>query len=101
MPKPWETAIKFYVDLMKADGPPGAVAKGFNENQTLFADGKCAMWIDATSAAGRFSNPKASQVADKVGFTNSPTAITPNGASWAWSWALAIPTSTKKEAAAK
>ena len=27
--------------------------------------------------------------------------MTPNGAEWAWSWALAIPTSTKKEAVAK
>ena len=41
---------------MKADGPPGATANGFNENQALFAGGKCAMWIDATSAAGRVYN---------------------------------------------
>jgi sorbitol/mannitol transport system substrate-binding protein len=99
--QPWETAITYYVDLMKTDGPPGASANGFNENQALFAGGKCAMWIDATSAAGRISNPKASQVADKVGFAVSPTAVVPNGSAWAWSWALAIPTSTTKEAAAK
>ena len=99
--QPWETAITYYVDLMKADGPPGASANGFNENQALFSGGKCAMWIDATSAAGRVSNPKTSQVADKVGFAVSPTEVTPNGSAWAWSWALAIPTSTKKEAAAK
>jgi sorbitol/mannitol transport system substrate-binding protein len=99
--QPWETAITYYVDLMKADGPPGASANGFNENQALFSGGKCAMWIDATSAAGRVSNPKSSQVADKVGFAVSPTAVVPNGSAWAWSWALAIPSSTKKEAAAK
>jgi sorbitol/mannitol transport system substrate-binding protein len=99
--QPWQTAISFYVDLMKADGPPSAPANGFNENQALFSGGKCAMWIDATSAAGRISNPKVSQVADKVGFTKAPIAVTPNGAAWAWSWALAIPTSTKKEAVAK
>ncbi len=99
--KPWETAINFYVDLMKADGPPGASANGFNENQALFAGGKCAIWIDATSAAGRISNPKESKVADKVGFAKAPIAVTPNGAQWAWSWALAIPSTTKKEAVAK
>jgi sorbitol/mannitol transport system substrate-binding protein len=99
--QPWETAINYYVDLMKADGPTGAVANGFNENQAIFSGGKCAMWIDATSAAGRVSNPKESQVADKVGFAVAPTAVVPNGSAWAWSWALAIPTSTKKEAAAK
>jgi sorbitol/mannitol transport system substrate-binding protein len=99
--QPWETAINYYIDIMKADGPPGASANGFNENQALFAGGKCAMWIDATSAAGRISNPKSSEVADKVGFAVAPTAVVPNGSAWAWSWALAIPTSTKKEAAAK
>ena len=99
--QPWETAITYYVDLMKADGPPGASANGFNENQALFSGGKCAMWIDATSAAGRVSNPKSSEVADKVGFAVAPTAVVPNGSAWAWSWALAIPSSTKKEAAAK
>ncbi len=99
--EPWEKAITFYVDLMKADGPPGASANGFNENQALFADGKCAIWIDATSAAGRISNPKVSKVAAEVGFAKAPIAVTPNGAQWAWSWALAIPTSTKKEAVAK
>ncbi len=99
--EPWQKAISFYVDLMKADGPPSAPSNGFNENQALFSGGKCAMWIDATSAAGRISNPKVSQVAEKVGFTKAPIAVTPNGAAWAWSWALAIPTSTKKEAVAK
>jgi sorbitol/mannitol transport system substrate-binding protein len=99
--EPWKAAISYYIDLMKADGPPGVVGNGFNENQALFAGGKCAMWIDATSAAGRVSNPKESHVADKIGFTASPTAVTPNGSAWAWSWALAIPTSSKKEAAAK
>ena len=99
--QPWETAITYYVDLMKADGPPGASANGFNENQALFSGGKCAIWIDATSAAGRVSNPKSSEVADKVGFAVAPTAVVPNGSAWAWSWALAIPNSTKKEAAAK
>jgi sorbitol/mannitol transport system substrate-binding protein len=99
--EPWKTAINYYIDLMKADGPPGASANGFNENQALFSGGKCAMWIDATSAAGRVSNPKSSELADKVGFAVAPTAVVPNGSAWAWSWALAIPTSTKKEAAAK
>jgi sorbitol/mannitol transport system substrate-binding protein len=99
--QPWETAINYYIDIMKADGPPGASGNGFNENQVLFSGGKCAMWIDATSAAGRVSNPKSSEVADKVGFAVAPIAVVPNGSAWAWSWALAIPTSTKKEAAAK
>src|ERR1700745_1268433 len=46
----WKKAITFYIDLMKADGPPGASANGFNENLTLMTSGKAAMWIDATVA---------------------------------------------------
>jgi sorbitol/mannitol transport system substrate-binding protein len=97
----WKKAVTFYVDLMKKDGPPGATSNGHNENRALFASGKCAMWIDATSAAGYIFNPKESRVADKTAFTNAPTEATPNGAGWAWSWALGIPSSSKKVDAAK
>ena len=64
---------------MKKDGPPALRSNGFNENQALFSAGNCAMWIDATSAAGRVSDPKQSKVADKVGFAEAPIAVTPNG----------------------
>jgi sorbitol/mannitol transport system substrate-binding protein len=98
---PWKKAITDYVDLMKKYGPPGATANGFNENQALFSTGHCAMWIDATSAAGRVYDPKQSKVADKIAFTRAPVDVTPNGSSWSWSWNLAIPTSSTKEEAAK
>ena len=63
---------------MKKYGPPGASANGHNENRALFATGKCAMWIDATSAAGYIFNPKESQVADKTAFAPAPTRqVTP------------------------
>lgn len=97
---PWKKAVTDYVSLMQKYGPPGATANGFNENQVLFSTGHCAMWIDATSAAGRVFDPKQSQVADKTGFTASPQAVTPNGSAWSWSWNLAIPaTSTKLDVA--
>jgi sorbitol/mannitol transport system substrate-binding protein len=99
--QPWADAINFYVDLMKADGPPGASSNGFNENQVLFATGHCAIWIDATSAAGRIFDPKQSQVSDKTAFAKAPVAVTPKGSAWSWSWALAIPASSKKVEAAK
>ncbi|MDK4700674.1 MULTISPECIES: sugar ABC transporter substrate-binding protein [unclassified Rhizobium] len=99
--EPWKKAISDYVDLMKKDGPPGVTSNGFNENQALFSTGHCAMWIDATSAAGRVYDPKQSQVADKIAFTRAPVNVTPNGSSWSWSWNLAIPTSSTKEEAAK
>ena len=92
---PWKEALTFYVNLMKADGPPGASSNGFNENLTLFGSGKAAMWIDATSGAGPLFDKSQSQVSDKVAFALAPIAKTPNGAQWLWSWALAIPKSSK------
>ncbi len=99
--EPWKKAISDYVALMTSYGPPGAAANGFNENQTLFSSGRCAMWIDATSAAGRVYDPKQSQVADKTAFTRAPVEATPNGSSWSWSWNLAIPNTSKKLETAK
>nr|WP_242538791.1 sugar ABC transporter substrate-binding protein [Trinickia acidisoli] len=97
----WKKAVNFYVDLMKKDGPPGASSNGFNENLTLMSSGKCAMWIDATVAAGMLYNKNQSQVADKIGFAAAPTAVTPNGSHWLWAWALAIPKTSKKQDDAK
>src|SRR5262245_9003352 len=91
----WKNALTYYVDLMKAYGPPGATSNGFNENLTIFATGKAAMWIDATSGAGPLFDPKESQVSDKVAFANAPIEKTPNGSHWLWSWAFAIPKSSK------
>ncbi|MDW5378921.1 sugar ABC transporter substrate-binding protein [Halomonas sp. HP20-15] len=97
----WKEAVSFYVDLMNNYGPPGATSNGFNENQALFSSGKCGMWVDATSAAGRLYNPDESQVADKLGFAPAPIAKTPKGANWLWSWTLAIPASSDAKDAAK
>jgi sorbitol/mannitol transport system substrate-binding protein len=96
----WKKTINFYVDLMKADGPPGASANGFNENLTLMTSGKAAMWIDATVAGGMLEN-KGSQVAGKMGYAPSPIEATPNGSHWLWSWAFAIPKAAKQAEAAE
>ena len=97
----WKAAVTYYVDLMEAYGPPGASANGHNENRALFADGKCATWVDATSAAGYIFNPDTSSVHDKTDFFQAPKQVTDKGTGWFWAWALAIPNSSTKEAAAK
>jgi len=91
----WKEALTYYIDLLKKDGPPGASGNGFNENLALFASGKAAMWIDATSGAGPLYDKSQSQVSDKVAFATAPIAKTPNGSHWLWSWALAIPAKAK------
>ncbi len=98
----WKNAVSFYVETLNDYGPPGASSNGFNENLALFSTGKCGMWIDATVAAGLLSNPEQSQVTDTVGFAPAPIESYPNGSNWLWSWALAIPeTSRSPEAAQK
>src|SRR5260370_191712 len=86
---------------MKADGPPGASANGFNENLTLFASGKAALWIDATSGAGPLYDKSQSEVSDKVAFANAPIAVTANGSRWLWTWDFAIPQKSKQPEAAQ
>jgi multiple sugar transport system substrate-binding protein/sorbitol/mannitol transport system substrate-binding protein len=97
----WNAAITYYVDLMTKYGPPGATANGHNENRALFKDGKCATWIDATSAANDIKNPANSKVADVTDFFQAPKQVTDKGTGWFWSWALAIPASSQKADAAK
>ncbi len=97
----WKEALTFYLDLMRDAGPPGASSNGFNENLALFQSGKCAMWIDATVAASFVTNPKESQVADKVGFALAPDKGLGKRGNWLWAWSLAVPAGTKKEEAAK
>jgi sorbitol/mannitol transport system substrate-binding protein len=98
----WKDSLNWYLNVMEKAGPPGAAGNGHNENRALFATGKCAIWIDATSAAGYIYNPKESQVADKTAFTAAPVSEkNPNASGWSWSWALGIPASSAKQAAAK
>ncbi len=99
--EPWKTAVSYYVKNMNEYGPPGASANGHNENRALFATGHCALWVDATSAAGYIFNPSESQVADKTWFAAAPIEVTANGSGWFWAWALGIPSSSSKVDAAK
>ncbi|UCZ87687.1 sugar ABC transporter substrate-binding protein [Pseudomonas sp. L5B5] len=97
----WNNALAFYVDNMKQYGPPGASSNGFNENLALFNSGKCAIWVDA-SVAGSFVTDKGqSKVAEHVGFTYAPHQVTDKGSAWLYSWALAIPASSRAKDAAR
>jgi sorbitol/mannitol transport system substrate-binding protein len=97
----WKATLDFYLNLMNNYGPPGASNNGFNENLTLFQQGKCGMWIDATVAASFVTNPKDSTVADMVGFALAPDNGLGKRGNWLWAWSLAIPTSSDAPDAAK
>lgn len=97
----WKNALNFYVNTMKKSGPPGASSNGFNENLALFNSGKCAIWVDASVAGSFVTDKTQSKVAEHVGFTFAPHQVTDKGSAWLYSWALAIPTSSKAKDAAK
>ena len=87
----WKETLDTYLSLMADAGPAGASSNGFNENLTLFQQGKCGMWIDATVAASFVTNPNDSTVADKVGFALAPDNGLGKRGNWLWAWSLAIP----------
>jgi sorbitol/mannitol transport system substrate-binding protein len=97
----WKQTLDFYLKLMKDSGPPGASSNGFSENLALFQTGKCGMWIDATVAASFVSDPKASQVADKVGYALAADNGLGKRGNWLWAWSLGIPAGTKHQAEAQ
>jgi sorbitol/mannitol transport system substrate-binding protein len=98
----WTAAVTDYLTNMTEYGPPGASTNGFNENLSLFQQGKCAIWIDATSAGQFVTNPDDSTVADSVAFTVFPNKEgVDNRGNWLWAWSLAIPTSSDAKDAAK
>jgi sorbitol/mannitol transport system substrate-binding protein len=98
---PWHLATNLYVDLLRRFGPPGAAANGYNENLALFMDGRCAIWVDATVAGSFVNRPGLSKVAGKVSFLQAPIGTTSKGSHWLWAWALGIPSSSQKAAAAQ
>ncbi len=99
--QPWKDTLEFYVGMMTESGPPGYATNGFNENLSLFQQGKCGMWIDATVAASFVTNPNDSTVADKVGFALAPDNGLGKRSNWLWAWALAIPAGTQQQDGAK
>ena len=98
----WNATLTDYLDMMNNYGPPGASSNGFNENLSLFQQGKCGIWIDATVAASFVTDPTNSTVAESVGFAQFPNKEgVENHGNWLWAWSLAIPASTDAPDAAK
>ena len=98
--QPWLDTLTFFEGMMSESGPAGYATNGFNENLSLFQQGLCGMWIDATVAASFVTNPDDSEVADSVGFALAPDTGLGRRSNWLWAWALAIPAGTQQQDAA-
>lgn len=96
---PWRTVLRTYIELLGQFGPPEPQTLGYVENLKLFADGHCAIWVDATVAAGTLYDKSVSQVSSRTGMVAAPRATLPS--SWNWSWAMAVPAYTRHGEAAQ
>ena len=65
-------AATMYRDLLKNTGPAGVAGYNWNEAQSLFLQGKAAMWMDGCGFAPPLEDPAKSKVVGKVGYGVQP-----------------------------
>ena len=94
----FESATNFYVNLVRKYGEPGAANDSFNQLLTLYGQGKCAMWYDATVAATSIATTYP-DVYKQTGYALAPVNKT-KSSGWLWSWALGIPQGASDSGAA-
>jgi sorbitol/mannitol transport system substrate-binding protein len=94
----FEAATNFYVNLIRKYGESGASNDSFNQLLTLYGQGKCAMWYDATVAATSIATTYPS-IAAQTGYAFAPVAKT-TSSGWLWTWSLGIPQGTANSGAA-
>jgi sorbitol/mannitol transport system substrate-binding protein len=91
-------ATNFYVNLVRKYGEPGAANDSFNQLLTLYGQGKCAMWYDATVAATSIATTYP-DIYKQTGYALAPVNQT-KSSGWLWTWALGIPQGTANSGAA-
>ncbi|HSV19750.1 MAG TPA: sugar ABC transporter substrate-binding protein [Casimicrobiaceae bacterium] len=65
-------AARMYQTLMAKYGPQGVAGFNWNESQSLFLQGKAAMWLDGIGFAQPLEDPSKSRVVGKVGYGVMP-----------------------------
>jgi sorbitol/mannitol transport system substrate-binding protein len=91
-------AMSQYLELQKY-GVPGATSADFPECLNAYAQGKAAMWYDATVGATVLEDKDSSSVVGKNGYAPGPVEKT-KAADWFWAWSFAIPETSKQKDAA-
>ena len=65
-------SAKMYQTLLAKYGPQGVSGYNWNESQTLFLQGKAAMWLDGIGFAQPLEDPTKSRIVGKVGYGVMP-----------------------------
>lgn len=70
-------AFQFYGDMLRNYGPPGVLNMSWPQALAIFAQGKAAMYTDASVFYSNMLDPEQSQIGELVGFAQFPAG--PNG----------------------
>ncbi len=65
-------AGRMYQTLLAKSGPQGVAGFNWNESQSLFVQGKAAMWLDGIGFAQPLEDPAKSRIVGKVGYGVMP-----------------------------
>ncbi|HEV7412745.1 MAG TPA: sugar ABC transporter substrate-binding protein [Casimicrobiaceae bacterium] len=65
-------SAKMYQTLLGKYGPQGVAGYNWNESQSLFLQGKAAMWLDGIGFAQPLEDPTKSRIVGKVGYGVMP-----------------------------
>jgi multiple sugar transport system substrate-binding protein len=65
-------SAKMYQTLLAKYGPQGVAGFNWNESQSLFLQGKAAMWLDGVGFAQPLEDPTKSRIVGKVGYGVMP-----------------------------
>jgi multiple sugar transport system substrate-binding protein len=65
-------SAKMYQTLLAKSGPQGVAGFNWNEAQSLFLQGKAAMWLDGIGFAQPLEDPTKSRIVGKVGYGVMP-----------------------------
>lgn len=91
-------SIQYLLDLAKC-APEDIASYNHEDAAALFAQGKSAMWFDATSMSSMVENPDSSMIVGKVGYFNVPDGAA-GGSGAIAGWSLAVPSDAKNKDAA-
>ncbi len=93
-------AFTFYGDLLRKYGPPGVLNMSWPQALAIFAQGKAAMYTDASVFYSNLLDPSKSTVGDKVGFAVFPAGPAGSKPYSVTSWGVSIAGSSRNKEAA-
>ncbi len=92
-------AARVYQTLLRNSGPQGVAGYNWNESQSLFAQGRAAMWLDGVGFAPPLEDRTKSRIVGKVGYGVFPAGPKAHHAAMFGDGIAVAGASQKKEAA--